>query len=144
MWSRDDQPGTREPLDEMPRTVLVADENRTVRQPLAARLRAHGYRVIEAENGIEFLEYLSDILAGEAFEERPEIVVCDMRMPGVTSLASIASLRQSRRAPMVVLTTANGDVEASSRARRLGADGVFVQPLELEDIVRYCERIAPP
>jgi CheY-like chemotaxis protein len=100
---------------ELSRTVLVADQDPALRRPLAARLREQGYRVIEASDGFEFLEYLSDLLAGEAAGEPAEIIVCDVHMPGASSLASLASVRPSRTTPLVVLTTANADSEVTSR-----------------------------
>ena len=126
------------------RTVLVADDDQSLRRRLATRLRATGYRVLEAESAFEFLEYLSDILADEKLSERPELIVCDMRMPGVSSLGSIASLRSAHAVPVIVLTSANTDIETSQRAERLGAAGVFVHPVDITAIVSFCTTVAPP
>ena len=145
-WNMDHEPphgptGT-EPVGQ--RTVLVADDDQSLRQRLATSLRATGYRVLVAESAFEFLEYLSDILADEQLCERPELIVCDMRMPGVSSLGSIASLRSARAVPVIVLTSANTDIETSQRAERLGAAGVFVHPVDVTAIVSFCTTIAPP
>jgi len=134
-------PGTEGDLG---RTVLVADQDPSLRRPLVARLRALGYRVIEAGDGFEFLEYLSDLLAGEMEGESAELIVCDVQMPGASSLASLASVRPSRTTPLVVLTTANADSEVATRSQRLGAAGLFVQPHDLEAVVSFCRTIAPP
>jgi CheY-like chemotaxis protein len=135
---------TEVPGSELGRTVLVADQHPALRGPLAERLRALGYHVVEAGDGFEFLEYLSDLLAGEIEGESAELIVCDVQMPGASSLASLASVRPSRTTPLVVLTTANADAEVTTRSQRLGAAGLFVQPHDLEAVVSFCKAIAPP
>lgn len=141
-----EQDTTRVPklVGEVSRTVLVADQDPALRRPLVARLREEGYRVIEAGDGFEFLEYLSDLLAGEVEGELAEIIVCDLHMPGASSLASLAAVRPSRTTPLVVLTTANGDSEVAARSQRLGGAGLFVQPHDVDAVVTFCRTIAPP
>jgi CheY-like chemotaxis protein len=147
VWKAEDIPSPssiRPRTEAVPRTVLIADEDAKLRLPLSSRLRELGYHVIEAENGFEFLEYLSELVADENTRERPEVIVCDVRLPGITSLGSIASLRPAWRAPMVVLTSSNNDPEIFRRARRLGAAGVFSAPYDIDSIVSFCTQLAPP
>lgn len=97
--------------------VLVADDNPVVRAGLAALLDGHaGTEVVaEAADGREAYE--------AALLHRPDVVLLDVRMPGVDGLAALPRL--VRVAPVMMLTY-SGEDETVREALRLGARGYLV------------------
>jgi CheY-like chemotaxis protein len=151
VWKMEHEPPTTsattvsgEATSPSPRTVLVADEDRGQRETVAEALRGRGYHVLEASNSFELLDYLSELVADTAPVDRPELIVCDERMPGVHTLSALTALRPSRRSPIVVLTTANTDLETTNRSGRLGAASVFVRPVDVDALISFCKVVAPP
>ena len=79
--------------------VLIAEDSATVRQLVAARLRADGYEVLEASDGEEALKL--------AREEAPDLLVLDKVMPKLDGFEVIRALRQdplTSQVPIVMLT----------------------------------------
>ncbi|WP_438015623.1 response regulator [Sorangium sp. So ce315] len=120
-------------LGESPVRVLLAEDDRELRQLLAVALRRDGYEVLEAHDGNHLLELMAASLVSSD-GARPDIVVSDVRMPGKTGLELLAGLRRDDRSTPVVLITAFGDPETHAEAYRLGADAVLDKPLDLDDL----------
>ena len=120
-----------------PAHVLLAEDDRELRRLLAAKLRKEGYVVKEAGTGFELLEHLGAVtLRNQAFD----LIVTDIRMPGLTGLSVVEGLRNgfkpgSRGTP-VILITAFGDEETHAEAKRLGTV-IFDKPFDLDDF-RTC------
>jgi DNA-binding NtrC family response regulator len=81
------------------RTVLVVDDDASLRISLAANLEEEGYLVVEAEDGVE---------AVAAVEKRPEIdvIVSDVRMPRMDGVSAFRSIKRLRPDLPVILVTA--------------------------------------
>lgn len=111
--------------------VLLAEDDRELRRLLAAELRKEGYRVDEAASGFELLELLGNLaLRNESFD----IIVSDIRMPGLTGMSIVEGLRKgitpgTATAP-VILITAFGDENTHAAAARLGSV-IFDKPFNL-------------
>lgn len=120
-------------LGESPVRVLLAEDDRELRQLLAVALRRDGYEVLEAHDGNHLLELMAASLVSSG-GGRPDIVVSDVRMPGKTGLELLAGLRRDDSSMPVVLITAFGDPETHAEAYRLGADAVLDKPLDLDDL----------
>ena len=83
----------------MSKTILVVDDDKLIREGLAALLKNAGQTVIEAANGKEGLEI--------ALAQHPDLVVSDVRMPKMTGLEMIDAIRADEwgsKAPIVLLT----------------------------------------
>ena len=115
--------------------VLVADDNRVVRRLVAMRLRAAGYRVAEASDGVAALV---------EFEREPvPVVVTDLNMPRLDGLGLLAALRRREQPPEVIVLTGTraSDVEAAVQALRLGAhDYISKTPASLDAVALAVER----
>jgi DNA-binding response OmpR family regulator len=115
-----------------PARVLLAEDDRELRSLLAAELRKEGYVVEEARTGFDLLELLGDLtLRNEAFD----LIVTDIRMPGLSGLSVVEGLRNGitpgTSATPVILITAFGDEDTHAEAKRLGTV-IFDKPFELE------------
>ena len=96
-------------------TVLVVDDDVAHREALAESLGGVGAAVVEAADGKGGLARIGLSL--------PDVVVADLRMPGMDGLEMTARLRRNLIAVPVVLTTAYGDAASLARAIELGGDG---------------------
>ena len=115
--------------------VLVADDNSVIRRLVAMRLRAAGYRVAEAKDGVAALV---------EFEREPvPVVVTDLNMPRLDGLGLLAALRRKEEPPEVILLTGTraSDVEAAVQALRLGAhDYISKAPASLDAVAHAVDR----
>jgi len=82
--------------------VLVVDDEIHIIHVVAIKLRNNGYEVISADNGAQAFEL--------ACEEKPDVIVTDFQMPGMTGLQLVEKLRQceqTRDIPVILLTARN-------------------------------------
>jgi len=107
--------------------VLVADDDRAIRDALVRVLELEGYTVSAAKDGPQALT--------AAREEHPDVVVLDVMMPGVDGLTVCRVLRAERnRVPILMLTART---ETSDRVAGLdaGADDYLTKPFELDELL---------
>jgi two-component system chemotaxis response regulator CheY len=117
-------------------TVLTVDDSRTMRDMLKHSLVAAGFRVLQAEDGIDGLEVLKT--------ETPDVVVTDINMPRLDGFGFIEAVRRDverRGMPVLVLTT-EADAEKKSRAKAAGATGWIVKPFDPAKLVDAIRRVA--
>jgi CheY-like chemotaxis protein len=114
--------------------VLIIDDEPQVRVSLRETLEAAGYEVVEAENGMVAVDYLSDV--------KPDVMITDIFMPEKEGIATIRDYRSLYPdLPIIAISGANN--MASERflevAEKLGADHTLAKPFgphELLNIVR--------
>jgi CheY-like chemotaxis protein len=121
---------------------VVADDDPAIRRALAIALEADGHEVLEAEDGAALLDICGD--------QGPDassvsLVITDVRMPGLTGLQALASLRGlTWRVPCIVVT-AFATPEAEAQALRLGASAVFRKPFDVDDLrTAVANLLGPP
>ncbi|NLE85037.1 MAG: sigma-54-dependent Fis family transcriptional regulator [Myxococcales bacterium] len=112
--------------------ILVVDDEASARNALAEILSDEGYSVLAAPDGFKALA-----LAGE---HAPEIVLTDVKMPGMDGLRLLEELRERFPETAVVLMTAFGAVETAVRAMRQGASDYLVKPLNSDELLVVIER----
>ncbi|KFX05322.1 chemotaxis protein CheY [Pectobacterium betavasculorum] len=113
------------PIAAAPR-VLVVDDHRKIREPLAVYLRRQGFDVRTAESAAGM--WL--LLKNQSFD----VVILDVMLPDGDGMALCQQL--SRRArTSVILLTARGDAEDRIRGLDLGADDYVVKPFEPRELV---------
>jgi two-component system, HptB-dependent secretion and biofilm response regulator len=104
--------------------VLVIDDDAITRTLLVGIVRQHGYKVVQAANGVEGMR---------KFEiESPDLVLTDMNMPVMDGFGVIESIREiasGRWLPIVAVTGAN-EIETQVRALKCGADDYMVKPID--------------
>ena len=104
--------------------ILVADDDKDLVMALAIRLRAAGYDVISAHDGEEAYQL--------AVENKPDLIILDVRMPAGGGFSSIDRLKHSlttRNIPVIFLT-AFDDEQMREEGRKLGAAGFFRKPFD--------------
>jgi len=128
-----------------PTTVLVADDDEDMRALVATTLREDGYLVREARDGAELLTRLEEALDDPS--ARPDVVVSDVLMPGLSGLGVLNALRRAQQDVPVILITVLTDETIHVVARRLGAVGVLHKPFDIDDlrtaIIHACRAFGP-
>lgn len=114
-------------------SILVADDEAVARHGVAEVLQEEGYQVYEAADGQAALQAL------EEFDL--DLVLCDLKMPGVDGLSVLKMVRERYPQTMFMLMTAYGSVETSVEALRLGAQDYLLKPLLFEDVLHKVARL---
>ncbi|MBA1242622.1 MULTISPECIES: two-component system response regulator RssB [Pseudomonas] len=103
-------------------TLLIIDDDDVVRASLAAYLEDSGFYVLQASNGLRGLE---------VFEEaRPDLVICDLRMPQLGGLDIIRQISERGAGVPVIVVSGAGVMSDAVEALRLGAADYLIKPLE--------------
>lgn len=99
--------------------VLLAEDDPAFRAMMAARLRQDGCDVVEARSGDEALEMIATIADGQATLESLDLVIIDVRMPGMSGLEVIHLLRSWKWTTPVLFVTAYPDPELAAEIGEL-------------------------
>ncbi len=116
--------------------ILTVDDSASMRALLNHALSTSGFDVVQAEDGIEALEWLA---TNEA-----DVVITDINMPRLDGFGLIERLRggsRHRDRPILVLTTESSD-EKKQRARAAGATGWIVKPFDTEKLIAAVRRVS--
>jgi len=119
----------------MAASLLVVDDNPNMRELLQMHLRAAGYDVQVAEDGIT---------AGYAvLRSPPDLIITDVQMPHMDGFEFVAALRADKalpRFPVIFLTTME---EGELRGRDLGAVGYHAKPIRLDKLLELVAANVP-
>ncbi|WP_371373549.1 sigma 54-interacting transcriptional regulator [Sporomusa aerivorans] len=107
-------------------TVMVVDDEDSVRKLLSAVLRREGYQVITAESGEEAIAKFKT--------EQPDVIIMDIRMPNVDGITAFKEIRRLCPNACVILMTAYAAVETAVEAIKLGAFDYLIKPFDIEEV----------
>ncbi|XEQ94072.1 Regulatory protein AtoC [Sporomusa carbonis] len=107
-------------------TVLVVDDEESVRKLLAAVLKREGYQVVCADSGEEALVQFRAV--------QPELILMDIRMPNIDGITAFKEMRKIRQNVTVILMTAYAAVETAVEAIKLGAFDYVIKPFDIEEV----------
>ena len=110
----------------VPGRVLVVDDDVTVRDVVCRYLERAGHEVAAAGTGEEAL--------AEFAARRPDLVVLDLMLPGISGLEVCRRLRQTSEVPVIMLT-ALGEEEHRIAGLQLGADDYVAKPFSPRELV---------
>ncbi|WP_369026288.1 response regulator [Qipengyuania sp. RANM35] len=112
--------------DAAPTTLLLVDDERSLREPLAEYLTRQGFVVHEAESAAAARTRLT--------QDLPDLVLLDIMMPGEDGLSLCRHLVESRHLP-VILLTARGEAMDRIVGLEIGADDYVTKPFEPRELV---------
>ncbi len=103
-------------------TLLLIDDDEVVRASIAAYLEDSGFNILLASNGLQGLEVFE--------RERPDLVICDLRMPQVDGLELIRRINALEVSAPIIVVSGAGVMTDVVEALRLGAADYLIKPLE--------------
>ena len=106
--------------------ILVVDDERGMREFLNIMLQKEGYGVTSAGSGKEALEYIS--------QKTFDIVITDIRMPDITGIDIIKTVKESTPETIVIMITAYASTETAVEAMKQGAYDYITKPFKIEEI----------
>jgi len=109
-----------------PRTVLVVDDDRTGRETLTEAVSEMGYETASAAAGPEALDILR--------QREIDIILTDLKMPGMDGLELLARAKRIRSDVFVVLVTAFATVDTAVAAMKSGAYDYIMKPIDLKHL----------
>jgi DNA-binding NtrC family response regulator len=112
--------------------VLVVDDESSARSALAEILTDEGFKVRTAADGFRALS--------AAREFAPDVVLTDLKMPGMDGLTLLARLHDEQPECAIVLMTAFGAVESAVAAMRAGASNYLTKPLNSDELLLVLDR----
>jgi DNA-binding response OmpR family regulator len=113
-------------------SVLVVDDDADVRTLVRELLSRAGYTVSEAPDGRAALRVL--------YEERPDLVVLDVSMPGLDGWGTLERIRELSDVPVVMLSALGAELE-KVRALRGGADDYVTKPFGRQELLARVESV---
>jgi DNA-binding response OmpR family regulator len=109
----------------MARTILVVDDEPTLRETLAEALAADGFRVLVAADGKEALACFR--------AERPDLVLLDLMLPELSGIEVCRIIRAESGVPIVMLTAKDSELDKVV-GLELGADDYVTKPFSLREL----------
>ncbi len=110
--------------------ILVADDEQNLRRVLVTMLRRDGHEVLQAANGAEAIERLSEV----------DVVITDLRMPGADGMEVLRTASRSFPQVPVIMITAYGSVGQAVEAIKAGAFDYIEKPFEQDAIRTIVEK----
>ena len=109
------------------RTVWVVDDDRSIRWVMEKALAQAGLACQSFETGEALLEAMAT--------GAPDVVISDIRMPGIDGLALLSQLRQAHPGLPVIITTAHSDLDSAVASYEEGAFEYLPKPFDVDEIV---------
>ncbi|MDQ3555528.1 MAG: sigma-54 dependent transcriptional regulator [Gemmatimonadota bacterium] len=112
--------------------ILVVDDETAILDTLRILLRREGFEVTTAVGGQQGVEMIA--------QERPDVVLSDVRMPGVGGLEVLLAAREVDPGLPVILMTAQASLQTAMRAVNEGAFYYIQKPFQNDELVAICRR----
>ena len=106
--------------------ILVVDDEPAISVAFAKKLRREGYDCVTAASGEEALRRMQ--------EYGPDLVISDVRMPGMTGIELLKKLKRAYPTTRVILTSAYAEIDFVIEALRHGADDYLLKPFNLTEL----------
>lgn len=126
---------TDEPTAGSSRVVLVAEDDRDIRELVTAKLSGAGFRVIAVADGITALNTIR--------EQLPDIALLDVMMPGSSGLDVVGKLRTDERTaavPVILLSAKSQDFDVET-GLAAGASDYIIKPFSPRELLERVEAV---
>lgn len=110
----------------MPNTILVVDDQSSVRQLLQEYLSEQGFRVLTAVDGQNAIY--------QARHEPPDLILLDIMMPKMDGYQFLRQYRQERQTPVIIITAREDETDAVL-GLDLGADDYVIKPFRMRELL---------
>lgn len=118
---------------EMPQgKILIVDDKANIREVLSAILMEEGYEVVASSNANQAMEEIATVL--------PDIIITDIRMPGMDGIDFLKAIKEMDMNIPVVLITAYGSIESAVEAIKIGAYDYLTKPINHEKLKIIIQR----
>lgn len=108
-------------------TILVVDDNESIRILISAYLEQAGYDVLHAASGMEALSVLDS--------KRIDLMIADIMMPGMDGYTLTADLRAARYDFPILMVTAKDSFEDKKKGFHAGTDDYMVKPIDMNEML---------
>jgi len=108
-------------------TILVVDDEASLRFFLSEELEGHDYRVFTAADGHEALAFLR--------QQAVDLAIIDLQMPGLNGLELMAAMQSLPDAPELIMLTAHATLEISINAMRRGCSDFLLKPYNIDELL---------
>jgi len=122
-------------------TVVLAEDDPELRSLLSFCLYQAGYAVTSCPDGLSLLERIQQGLDGD---DPVDLVVTDIRMPGLTGLEVLEAYHDQPQLPPLICMTAFGDEQTHAEAMRLRARAIVDKPFDIDRLVELARQLCPP
>ena len=112
--------------------IWIAEDDRSLRWVMEKAIRREDMQVRSFENGEDLLEALE--------QDRPEIIISDIRMPGMDGLELLQRIHADYADMPIIITTAHSDLDSAVSAYQSGAFEYLPKPFDLEELVDVARR----
>lgn len=115
--------------------ILIVDDDPTTRKLIGLFLKAKGYQVAFAENGLDGIEKIG--------MENPNLIITDLNMPYMDGIEFVKSVRAdpARAELPILMVTTEADPEERERAMSVGVNGYLVKPVTAETVTQNIRHI---
>jgi two-component system nitrogen regulation response regulator NtrX len=108
-------------------TILIVDDEPSIRQSLKGILSDEGFEILTASNGYEALKVIQ--------RESPDLVLLDIWMPGIDGIETLQEIKKESSFIQVVIITGHGTIETAVKATKMGAFDFIEKPLSIDKII---------
>ena len=110
--------------------ILIAEDEKDLRQLLYDQLTGAGYMVIQAEDGQKALELFKS--------DPPDMALLDVMMPATDGFSVLSKIRETSEMPVIMLSARGDEIDKVS-GLRLGADDYLVKPWSMSELLARIE-----
>lgn len=108
-------------------TILIVDDEASIRQSLSGLLSDEGFDILTASNGYEALKLIEI--------ESPDLVLLDIWMPGMDGIETLKEIKKDNPFIQVLIITGHGTIETAIKAVKLGAFDLIEKPLSIDKVI---------
>ena len=107
--------------------ILIVDDEDELVSALEERLYLRGFQAKGVTTGEEALAYLAD--------EQCDVVLLDVKMPGLSGLEVIKRIKEKTPSPQVILLTGHSSVQDAEKGMGLGAFDYLMKPIKIDELI---------
>lgn len=116
----------KEEMEKEAKTILIVDDEPSIRDIIIYNLKKEGYKIIEAGDGITAVEM--------ALEQRPDLILLDIMLPRLDGLSVCKRIKNYYNVPILMLTAKDAEID-KILGLELGADDYITKPFSVRELV---------